>query len=68
MALSICNPITDLYQKELFPHGAASFPITCFEDDMNIIIVPWHWHDEWEFIYVETGVLTVQLETKRRTI
>lgn len=68
MALSVCNPITDLYQKELFQHGAATFPITCFEDDMNIIIVPWHWHDEWEFIYVEKGVLTVQLENAHFSI
>lgn len=68
MALSICNPITDLYQKELFQHGAATFPITCFEDDLNIIVVPWHWHDEWEFNYVEKGVLTIQLENAHFSI
>lgn len=62
MALSICNPTTDLYQKELFQHGDATFPIACFEDDLNTVIVPWHWHDEWEFIFVEKGVATVLLE------
>ncbi len=62
MALSLCNSTTDLHKKELLQYGDATFPIACFEDDLNIMTVPWHWHDEWEFIYVAKGTAVVLLE------
>ena len=68
MALSICNSTTDLYQKELLSYGDAAFPIACYEDDLNTVLVPWHWHDEWEFIFVETGSAAVLLETAQLCI
>ena len=61
MALSICDSTTDLHQKELLHHREMTFPIACYEDDLNSIIVPWHWHDEWEFIYVEKGTAALLL-------
>lgn len=63
MALRICDSKTDLHQKELLQHGDASFPIACYEDDLNIITVPWHWHEEWEFIRIQKGVTTILLES-----
>lgn len=68
MALSICNSTTDLHQKELLQYGEVSFPIACYEDDLNTIIVPWHWHDEWEFIYVEKGTAVLLLENAQVSV
>ena len=68
MALSICNSTTDLYQKELLQYGDTAFPIACYEDDLNTIIVPWHWHDEWEFIIVEKGIVELLLENAHFSI
>lgn len=62
MALRICDSKTDLHQKELLQHGDASFPIACYEDDLNIITVPWHWHEEWELIRIQKGFTTILLE------
>lgn len=59
MALSTCNSATDLYQKELQEHGNIAFPIACYEDDLSMMLVPWHWHDEWELILVAKGTTVV---------
>ncbi len=62
MALSLCESVVDLHQKELLAHGDTSFPVACYEDDLRVIHVSWHWHEEWEFIYAEQGAVTVLLE------
>ena len=62
MALSVCDSTTDLHQKELLQYGDPAFPIACYEDDLDITPVPWHWHNEWEFIYVQKGTAVILLE------
>ncbi len=49
MSLSPCNTTTDLRQRELVEHGSLFFPIACYHDDLSVIHVPWHWHEEFEF-------------------
>jgi len=68
MALSLCNSKTDLHKKELLEYGEPAFPLACYEDDLNEVPVPWHWHDEWEFIYVAKGTAIILLENAQVSI
>lgn len=55
MALSPCAVRTDEEGRELAEHGQALFPVACYEDDLTVETVPWHWHEEWEAVVVESG-------------
>jgi len=50
--------ILDKDLKELRHHGRMEYPVAMYQIDVKKIhmeIVPWHWHDEVEFIYVLEG-------------
>ena len=64
MALSNCSVATDHTKKELSQHGLTLFPIACYDDDLRSINVPWHWHDEFEFIIMTTGTANIHIENK----
>ncbi len=68
MALSICNSACDSNQKELLQHGTQAFPAACYLDDLAIVPVPWHWHEEWEIILVVQGTAVVLLENAQVTL
>ena len=56
MALSPCGSVvTDRQGRELTAHGTPLFPAACYQDDISEAAVPWHWHDELEFLVVEAG-------------
>ena len=55
MALSECGVLTDERDRELKKHGTAGFPIACYHDDLREMVVPWHWHEEFEAIVIERG-------------
>ena len=59
MAISICDVHTNQTGKDTTPYGSVEFPIACYEDDMQILSVPVHWHDEYEFIVATKGLVTV---------
>lgn len=59
MALSICTPFINELGRETTLHGTAAFPIACYDDDITVSPVPWHWHDELEIILVTSGTLTI---------
>lgn len=59
MAISICDVHTNQSQKDTTPYGSVDFPIACYEDDMQVISVPVHWHDEYEFIIATKGLVTL---------
>lgn len=65
MKLSICNTRTDSKGRELLEHGTALFPISCYNDDLVISNVPWHWHDEFEVLYVIEGSAIVSVGTEK---
>ncbi len=62
MALSACEVTIDKTRKELVKHGLVMFPIACYEDDLALTTVPWHWHDEFEFIIITEGLAPIQVE------
>lgn len=62
MALSVCDPnAIDLRRRELTKHGTALFPLACYHDKLSETAVPWHWHDEMEFLFVESGTARVSV-------
>lgn len=63
MALSNCNVTIDKTKREI-PHGILMFPIACYDDDLNNISVPWHWHDEFEFIIMTVGSAIIHIENQ----
>ncbi len=50
---------TNSQGMELADHGTPLFPIAFYHDDLERERVPWHWHDEMEAVYVESGETTV---------
>lgn len=46
------------------PHGTPYFPFEAFSqfDSTGSYFVPYHWHDELEFLYVTKGSLTLRTE------
>ena len=36
--------------RELVQHGSALFPIACYEERLTCYSVPWHWHEDFEYI------------------
>lgn len=59
MALSECCIHIDSHGQELIDHGTGAFPVACYQDDFNIMNVPWHWHPEWEAVRIVEGSCTV---------
>lgn len=59
MALSECCVRTDSHGQELADHGTGAFPVACYHDDFHTLNVPWHWHPEWEAVYIVEGNCTV---------
>lgn len=59
MAISECNTTVDRSGRELLVHGTTPFPIACYHDDFRQMDVPWHWHEEWEAVYITEGSCTV---------
>lgn len=40
---------------ELTNHGSRMFPVAGYYDELENNPVPWHWHDEMEFVLIEEG-------------
>lgn len=68
MAISTCNVQTDYKQKEMTLHGDLLFPVACYEDHMEKMDVPIHWHDEIEYIYAYEGVIELQIGSDALTL
>ena len=63
MAVSVCDVHTDAASRDTTAYSSVSFPLACFEDDMRLITVPVHWHDEYELLAATAGQVTVTLDT-----
>ena len=68
MAISTCDVHKNDQKKQINPYENISFPVACYEDDMQIISVPLHWHDEFEYIIAVKGKVTVNLNTDQLTL
>lgn len=67
MALQECGLNLDKASKELQPHGTLDFPCagySSFHTDSPKDLIPWHWHEELEIIYMESGQMKVKIPSK----
>ena len=48
-----CPVVTDGSGHEKKLHGTDAFPLACYEEDAGTHPVRPHWHDEFEFLYVQ---------------
>ena len=62
-----CPPdiVADGEGRELVQHGSALFPIACYEERLTCYSVPWHWHEDFEYILAYEGTVTVGVDKKR---
>lgn len=66
MALQInCKVVASAEGKELVQHGSTLFPIACYAEDLAVDSVPWHWHEDFEFVLVTGGVVYVDVNKTR---
>lgn len=68
MAISKAGFITGKDDRELTEHGTAFFPIACYFDDLPWDTVQWHWHEEFEALFVTEGAAEVSLEKEKYII
>ena len=63
MALQECGLNLNQVSKELQPHGTIDFPCAgyaSFHTEREEDIIPWHWHDEMELVYMAEGKMNVK--------
>jgi len=65
MAISNCISAVDSRGRELVEHGTRAFPIACYHDDLRQMEVPWHWHEEWEAVVIESGKALIAAGSKK---
>ena len=50
--------LTDEEFMEIKPHGSSDYPFQYYYDNLELFdfhCIEWHWHREFEFLYVESG-------------
>ena len=66
MALALnCGIPSTPQGRELVQHGSTLFPIACYEERLTCYSVPWHWHEDFEYILAYEGTVTVGVDKKR---
>lgn len=62
-----CTIKTDKDKRELQAHGSEEFPLALYYSEHGNTppdIVPWHWHEEFEILYIKEGSAVVQVPGK----
>ena len=60
--------MTDENLMETVPHGNSSYPFQFYYEDLSLFdfnCIDWHWHTELEFVYIDSGTVTVWIEEKQ---
>ena len=66
--MQITEIITDKSMQEIRMHGSTDFPFQYYLDDIHKFVnhyVDWHWHTEFEWIYVQEGIVHCLIESER---
>lgn len=64
MALQKCGLNVNRVSQELQPHGTLDFPCAGYASyytNNETDVIPWHWHEEMEIIYIEEGQLNLKI-------
>ncbi|MGL6197451.1 MAG: AraC family transcriptional regulator [Lachnospiraceae bacterium] len=67
MGLQKCGLKLNHASKELQAHGTLDFPCAGYSEHYTNKpedIIPWHWHEEMEIIYLKTGELQLHIPAK----
>jgi AraC-like DNA-binding protein len=67
MALQKCSLNLSRNRLELQPHGTLDFPCSGYSSEhteSSDDIIVWHWHEEMEMIYLQSGQLKLQVPGK----
>ncbi|WP_138309409.1 MULTISPECIES: AraC family transcriptional regulator [unclassified Clostridium] len=67
MALQDCALNLNRAGRELQPHGTPDFPCAGYSSEYTDSagdVVPWHWHEDLEILYVASGCLRLQVPGK----
>ena len=60
--------ITDENLMETIPHGSQDYPFRYYYEHLaqfDFNCIDWHWHTELEFVYVQSGTVTVWIGEKQ---
>lgn len=61
MALTKSVDQVDENGRERLTYGTVDFPIAFFDDDLTVVKVPWHWHDQLEIVIITEGAVHVHI-------
>ncbi len=64
MGLQKCGLNLNRKQRELQPHGTIAFPCAGYSElhtNKPEDVIPWHWHEELEIVYIKNGELRLQI-------
>ena len=64
MALQECGLNLNKVSQELQPHGSLEFPCagySSYHTDRQEDRIPWHWHEEMEIVYIESGQMRLKI-------
>lgn len=64
MGLTYSLDKVDKDGRKLLTYGTKDFPIAFFDDDLTIVKVPWHWHDELEIVIITAGSVNVHIANR----
>lgn len=60
--------LTDENMMETIQHGSKEYPFHFYYDNLELFdfhCIEWHWHTEFEFVYVETGTVYFGISDKQ---
>ena len=60
--------LTDEDFMEIKQHGTSDYPFQYYYDDLEFFdfhCIEWHWHREFEFLYVESGQIICGIGEKQ---
>ena len=64
MSLTTSVDQVDENGRELLSYGTPQFPVAFFDDDLTKVSVPYHWHDELEFVIITEGSVQARISGK----
>ena len=64
MAITQSVDRVDENGREILTYGTEDYPVAFFDDDLTIVAVPPHWHEEFEIVLVTEGKVHVRIAGK----
>ena len=63
--------LTDEEFMEIKQHGSSDYPFQYYYDNLELFdfhCIEWHWHREFEFLYVESGQIICTVFTHHQVV